>query len=349
MRLGKLAIGWRSAGATGCRGRQSKSDRMNRPLSLARRHPRRKAARLGQGTERQGAGRAQGRSGLQKDYDSVLACSTRPTAFPTASSTMATFSISGRTRTSQGHLAAHDDCRLRQPVAAWETLLDIDKLSADEHENWVWKGADCAPGAHALPREPLARRRRCGGGARVRSRDEELREGRLHAARSEIDRAYRRRQHGPVRHGFRQRFDDDVRLSRIVKLWKRGEPTIAARRRYWTGKLSEDVSSVSPVSFVGRQHSAHPARVSFFETEYYLPAPMAHGRNLPVPLSADLEGHDAGPARLHPAFEDWAPPGGAKLIAQRFADRIRARRIMKAAKRTADHCAVFAGSALDGR
>src|SRR5690242_17352085 len=28
---------------------------------------------------------------------------------------------------------------------AWEVLLDLDRLSADEHENWVWKGAECSP------------------------------------------------------------------------------------------------------------------------------------------------------------------------------------------------------------
>ncbi|MBV8975080.1 MAG: S9 family peptidase, partial [Sinobacteraceae bacterium] len=28
---------------------------------------------------------------------------------------------------------------------AWELLLDLDRLAADEHENWVWKGADCSP------------------------------------------------------------------------------------------------------------------------------------------------------------------------------------------------------------
>jgi len=27
----------------------------------------------------------------------------------------------------------------------WDILLDLDQLAADEHENWVWKGAECAP------------------------------------------------------------------------------------------------------------------------------------------------------------------------------------------------------------
>ncbi len=32
---------------------------------------------------------------------------------------------------------------------AWETLLDVDALSAAENANWVFKGADCAPGGGA--------------------------------------------------------------------------------------------------------------------------------------------------------------------------------------------------------
>ena len=31
----------------------------------------------------------------------------------------------------------------RKPEPAWEVLLDLDKLSADEGVKWVWKGATC--------------------------------------------------------------------------------------------------------------------------------------------------------------------------------------------------------------
>ena len=31
---------------------------------------------------------------------------------------------------------------------AWETVLDLDKLSADEKANWVWEGANCLPPDH---------------------------------------------------------------------------------------------------------------------------------------------------------------------------------------------------------
>ncbi|MFA7261965.1 MAG: prolyl oligopeptidase family serine peptidase [Caulobacter sp.] len=30
----------------------------------------------------------------------------------------------------------------------WETVLDLDALSAAEHANWIWKGADCRPTTH---------------------------------------------------------------------------------------------------------------------------------------------------------------------------------------------------------
>ncbi|MBS0386851.1 MAG: S9 family peptidase [Proteobacteria bacterium] len=36
-----------------------------------------------------------------------------------------------------------------RPDAAWQPLLDLDALSAAEHANWFWHGADCAePGEH---------------------------------------------------------------------------------------------------------------------------------------------------------------------------------------------------------
>jgi prolyl oligopeptidase len=31
----------------------------------------------------------------------------------------------------------------RKPDTRWEVVLDLDRLAADEKENWVWKGADC--------------------------------------------------------------------------------------------------------------------------------------------------------------------------------------------------------------
>ena len=77
----------------------------------------------------------------------------------------------------------------RTPRPHWDVLLDIDKLAADEHENWVWKGADCTP---SLKRCLLTLSRGGGDAVVVREFDlahEVLREGRLQACRSEVRRS----------------------------------------------------------------------------------------------------------------------------------------------------------------
>jgi prolyl oligopeptidase len=38
----------------------------------------------------------------------------------------------------------------RTAAPAWDVLLDLDKLSADEHRNWFWKGADCLRPAQSV-------------------------------------------------------------------------------------------------------------------------------------------------------------------------------------------------------
>jgi hypothetical protein len=45
----------------------------------------------------------------------------------------------------------------------WDLLLDVDKLASDDKENWVWKGADCAPSQTRC----LVRLSRGGGDATV--------------------------------------------------------------------------------------------------------------------------------------------------------------------------------------
>ena len=50
-----------------------------------------------------------------------------------------------------------------EPAPKWQTLLDLDKLAADEHENWVWEGADCSPSLKRC----LLRLSRGGGDAAV--------------------------------------------------------------------------------------------------------------------------------------------------------------------------------------
>lgn len=199
----------------------------------------------------------------------------------------------------------------------WETLLDVDKLAADEHENWVFKGSTCSPSlTHCLV--ALSR----GGGDATIIRELDLANKSflgdgfsLAEAKSNV--SY---------------LDDDTILfgtdfgkgslttsgyPRIVKLWKRGEP-VARAKTLLEGK-SRDVS-VSPL--VLRAPSGSLGVIvrapSLFESEYYLPMADGSWRKLPVPLSANLQGMTDGQL-IFTLREGWAiadrPVGKGTLVA----------------------------------
>ncbi len=189
----------------------------------------------------------------------------------------------------------------------WEILLDLDKLAADEKENWVWKDADCAP---SLTRCLLNLSR--GGGDAVVVREFDLasklfvKDGfTLSEAKSFV--------------GF---FDDDTvyfgtdfgpgsmttsGYPRIVKMWHRGEK-IADAKTLLEAKAS-DVAAAATIFRDGDRSIALIARApSFFEEEYYLEGAGGALWKLPVPLSAQLQGLSKGQI-LFTLREDWAPNG----------------------------------------
>ena len=172
---------------------------------------------------------------------------------------------------------------------AWETLLDLDKLSADEHENWVFKGAACTP---SLKRCLLSLSR--GGGDAVVVREFDV------ATKSFVKDGFDL----PEAKSDAAIVDDDTVLfgtdfgkgslttsgyPRIVKIWHRGE-SIADAKTVLEGK-PEDVA-VSP-SVIRSGNTSVPVIVrapSFFETEYHIASPDGQWSKLPVPLSAVLQG-----------------------------------------------------------
>ncbi len=194
----------------------------------------------------------------------------------------------------------------------WETLIDLDKLAADEHEDWVWKGADCAPAlAHCLIN--LSR----GGGDAVVVREFDLgsksflKDGfQLTEAKSAItyvdaDTVLFGTDFGPgtmTTSGY----------PNVVKLWKRGTPMADAKTVY-TGQLS-DVSSNGTVF---REPSGTIALVqrgvTFFTNEYFAILPDGTTMKLPLPLGADLKGASQGNL-IFTLRDDWTPPGGAQAI-----------------------------------
>jgi len=198
-----------------------------------------------------------------------------------------------------------------RPDPAWETLLDLDKLAADEHENWVWKGAECAP---SLRRCLISLSRGGGDAVVVREFDPLAKrfvpEGfQLTEAKSAItyldeDTVLFGTDFGPgsmTTSGY----------PRVVKRWTRGAPLTSAQTIY-EGKPSD----VAVAGVVFHQPTGSIALVerdvSFFAAEYHLLAPDGSTRQLPLPLGANLKAAQAG----HLIFtlrEDWTPPSGTPI------------------------------------
>jgi prolyl oligopeptidase len=192
-----------------------------------------------------------------------------------------------------------------QAAPAWEVLLDLDRLSADEHENWVWKGAECSP---ALKRCLVHLSR--GGGDAVVVREFDL------ASRSFVAAGFRLEEAKSsiswldeatvlVGTDFGPGSMTTSGYPRIVKLWKRGEPLAHARTLFEAS--ARDVGATGVVFHEPSGTIALVQRdVSFFSAEYHWLGPDGKLRQLPLPLGADLKGAQA----QHLIFtlrDEWTP------------------------------------------
>lgn len=199
------------------------------------------------------------------------------------------------------------------PIPHWEILLDLDKLAADERENWVWKGADCAS---TLTRCLVSLSR--GGGDAAVVREFDL------ASRSFVKDGFYLKE----AKSFASFVDDGSVMfasdfgpgtlttsgyPRVLKLWRRGEK-IEDGKTLLEGKESD--IAVAGGTLIDRERSIPylERAVSFFEKEYHFQGANKSWWKLPVPLSAQLQGlHDG--ELLFTLREDWTPPGG-KMIAK---------------------------------
>jgi prolyl oligopeptidase len=193
----------------------------------------------------------------------------------------------------------------------WEVLLDLDKLAADEHENWVWKGAECSSSL-----------RRClinlsrGGGDAVVVREFDL------PAKAFLPSGF---QLPEAKSAITYLDEDTVLLGtdfgpgsmtasgypRIVKQWKRGEPVSQARLVY-----EGSSSDVSSTGVVFREPSGTTALVQreldFFSAEYYLLSPQGTLQKLPLPRGAELKGAQRG-ALIFTLRDEWTPVGSVPI------------------------------------
>ncbi len=194
---------------------------------------------------------------------------------------------------------------------AWELLLDVDKLAQDEHENWVWQGADCTP---SLKRCLLTLSRGGGDAAVIREFDPDARtfvKGGFELAEAKSQITWLDEDTVVFGTDFGPGSMTSSGYPRIVKLWKRGEPMADARTVY-----EGQESDVASAGIVFHDPSGSIALVqrspSFFTAEYYTLAADGTTQRLPLPLGADLKGAQAR-SLLFTLRDDWTPPGGGPI------------------------------------
>ncbi|HVW21586.1 MAG TPA: prolyl oligopeptidase family serine peptidase [Opitutaceae bacterium] len=204
----------------------------------------------------------------------------------------------------------------RQAAPPWRVLLDVDRLAAAEHANWVYKGLDLRwpDKRRALVR--LSDGGRDAYGAREIDLDSgQFVPGGFQLPSSKQDVAW---------------FDPDtLEVARdwgpgslttsgypyIVKLLGRGQ-ALSAAREIFRG-TAQDVG-VTPVSLddnaTGRHWPALERAVNFFESEVYL-VPGGAPQKLNLPPKLNLAGVLAGQL-VFTTLQDWAPAAGAPTYPQ---------------------------------
>jgi len=158
----------------------------------------------------------------------------------------------------------------RKKAPAWETVLDVGKLGADENEKWVWKGATCLYPDYARCLVSLSR----GGADAVEIREFDtgkkefvkggflLLESKGDVEWRDVDSIYIARDFGPgslTTSGY----------PRIVKEWKRGTP-MAEAKTIFEGKESDVGVGPVVVNEKARRYERVNRAVDFWNAEEYI-------------------------------------------------------------------------------
>jgi prolyl oligopeptidase len=192
----------------------------------------------------------------------------------------------------------------RKPAPAWEVVLDLDRLSADEHEKWVWKGATCLYPDYRRCLVMLSR-----GGAdaiEVREFDAVAKswvKGGFFSPQSKQDVAWRDADTIYLGRDFGAGTMTTSGYPRVVKEWKRGTP-LSAAKTVFEGQATDVSSQAAVIHEPGRTYERIRRGITFYEGEEYL-REGDHWIRLQVPLDADV-----GTARgwlLVTLRTDWKP------------------------------------------
>jgi prolyl oligopeptidase len=207
----------------------------------------------------------------------------------------------------------------RKPAPAWDVVLDLDRLSADEHEKWVWKGATCLYPDYRRCLVMLSR-----GGAdavEVREFDAVAKswvKGGFFSPQSKQDVAWRDADTIYLGRDFGPGTMTTSGYPRVVKEWKRGTP-LSAAKTVFEGEATDVGSLATVIHEPGRTYERVRRGITYYEGEEYL-REGDHWIRLQVPLDADV-----GTARrwlLVTLRTDWKPADitykAGSLIASRL-------------------------------
>jgi prolyl oligopeptidase len=161
-----------------------------------------------------------------------------------------------------------EEYRKKEP--AWETVLDVGKLGADENEKWVWKGAACLYPDYVRCLVSLSR----GGADAVEIREfdtvkKEFVKGGFLLPESKGDVAWRDMGTIYIARDFGAGSLTTSGYPRIVKEWKRGAP-LAEAKTIFEGKESDVGVEPIVVNEKGRRYERVQRAIDFWNAEEYI-------------------------------------------------------------------------------
>ena len=208
---------------------------------------------------------------------------------------------------------------------AWRTVLDLDKVSADEHANWVWQGVDCNAAHENLCLVKLSD----GGEDASTVREFDLRKGRFVADGFQLPKG---------KQGVAWENKDSVIVARewapgeltesgyayVVKRLKRGQPLSAAVEVFRGQRSDVEVDVQSLADAQGHSVSLIVRGLTTFESETLVVTPTGP-RKLALPKKAGVDELFDGQLIIK-LQEDWPAAGPqftkGMLVAVPLADAV---------------------------
>ena len=216
----------------------------------------------------------------------------------------------------------------RKAEPAWETVIDLDALSAADGKRWVWHGARCLKPAN---RRCLVALSPGGGDADVVREfdlaDKAFVEGGFHVPEAKSETAWIDNDHIYVGTDFGPGSMTRSSYPRTVRVWARGTPLAQARQVYEVGMDDLAASAMRDLT-PGFERDFLVRTIDFYTSETFLRDARGVLHKIEVPLDAVVDVHREW--LLIAPRSDWTVgdrtyPAGA-LLAAKFDDYMAGKR-----------------------